>query len=350
MMGRVPRSVDSARDLWEPAGTYLNTASFGLPPRPAWDALQAALDEWRTGRTSWEHWQQATDEARQSFARLLGVDASAVAVGANVSGLVGLVAASVPPGATVLLPEIEFTSVLFPFLVERRRGLTVRTVPLGELAGAVDARTDVVAFSAVQMATGEVADLDEIATAARHHGAMTVVDATQACGWLPLRGDRFDVVVAAGYKWLLAPRGTAYMALAPGRLEGIAPIAAGWFAGEDPHASYFGPPLRLARDARRLDTSPAWHSWVGAAPALAVLEEIGVEAIHEHDLRLANRFRAGLGLEPGDSAIVLVDVPDARERLERAAIRAAVRGGRLRTSWHVYNTDDDVDRTLEALI
>ena len=37
-------------------GVYCNTASYGLPPRPAWEALQAALSEWRGGRTSWEHW------------------------------------------------------------------------------------------------------------------------------------------------------------------------------------------------------------------------------------------------------------------------------------------------------
>jgi len=120
-------------------------------------------------------------------------------------------------------------------------------------------------------------------------------------------------------------------------------------AGEDVHASYLGPPLRLARDARRLDTSPAWHCWVGAAPALALINEIGVESIHEHDLALANRFRAGLGLRPGDSAIVSADIPGAAERLEAAGIRAAVRGGRLRTSWHVYNTKEDVDRAVDVL-
>jgi selenocysteine lyase/cysteine desulfurase len=89
--------------------------------------------------------------------------------------------------------------------------------------------------------------------------------------------------------------------------------------------------------------------WVATAPALEVIEHIGIVAIHEHDLALANRFRAGLGLEPSDSAIVFCDVVDAAERLERAGIRAAVRGGRLRTSWHVYNTSDDVDRALDAL-
>jgi selenocysteine lyase/cysteine desulfurase len=342
-------SITDAQGLWEPEGTYLNTASYGLPPRPAWDALQAALDDWRTGRTSWEHWGEATEAARGSFARLIGVDPSSVAVGATVSGLVGLVASSIPDGSRVLAPDVEFTSTLFPFLVHAHRGVSVRTVPTAQLVQAIDATVDVVALSAVQMATGEVADLAGIAAAAKKHGVLTVVDATQACGWLPLDGASFDVVAAAGYKWLLSPRGTAYMAIRPERLGDILPSAAGWYAGEDVHASYFGPPLRLARDARRLDTSPAWHSWVGAAPALELLEQLGVAAIHAHDLRLANRFRYGLGLEPGNSALVFVDADGAAERLQRAGIRAAVRNGRVRTSWHVYNTDTDVDRALDAL-
>jgi selenocysteine lyase/cysteine desulfurase len=179
---------------------------------------------------------------------------------------------------------------------------------------------------------------------------MTVVDVTQACGWLPLDASRFDVVVCAAYKWLMAPRGTAFMTVRPERLGRIVPHAAGWYAGEDPHQTYFGPPLRLAASARRLDTSPAWHCWVGAAPALEVVRRIGVAAIHEHDLRLANAFRAGLDLPPGNSAIVSVEHPGAAERLARAGIMAAIRGGRLRTSWHVYNTDEDVAATLAALL
>jgi selenocysteine lyase/cysteine desulfurase len=343
------RSIASALELWEPAGTYLNTASFGLAPLPAWEALQEALDDWRTGRTSWEPWGEATEAARGSFARLVGVEPSTVAIGATVSGLVGFVASSLPAGARVLAPEVEFTSTLFPFLVQAHRGVTVRTVPAGSLAGAIDETTDIVAFSAVQMATGEVADLAAIAASAKAHGAITLVDATQACGWLPLDDYAFDVVVAAGYKWLLSPRGTAYMAVAPERLTDIVPSAAGWYAGEDVHATYFGAPLRLATDARRLDTSPAWHSWVGAAPALALLEEIGIQAIQTHNLGLANRFRVGLGIDVSNSAIVFVDVPGAAERLERAGIRAAVRNGRVRTSWHLYNTEADVDHALTAL-
>lgn len=115
------------------------------------------------------------------------------------------------------------------------------------------------------------------------------------------------------------------------------------------HDSYFGPPLRLATDAHRFDTSPAWFSWVGAQPALELVNRIGVHCVYEHDVALANRFRAGLGLEPSNSAIVSVARDGAAERLERAGIRAALRGGRLRASWHLYNTESDVEAALDAL-
>jgi selenocysteine lyase/cysteine desulfurase len=344
----MPIAIEEARSLWQPEGIYLNTASYGLPPRPAWDALQAALGDWRAGRTSWEHWGDATEAARAHFARLCGVPVEWIAVGGSVSTLVGLVAASIPDGARVVSTDVEFTSLLWPFMAQGR-GIEVSCVPVASLAQAIDARTDVVAFSAVQSSTGELADLDAVAAAAAHHGALTVVDATHACGWLPFDGRRFDVFISAAYKWLMSPRGTAFMGVRPGLLEGLTPHAAGWYAGDDPHSSYYGPPLRLASTARRLDASPAWFSWVGAAPALEVVLQIGVDAIHDHDLRLANLFRAGLGLRPGDSAIVSADVPGAEERLRRSAVMAAARAGRLRTSWHVYNTEEEVERVLDLL-
>jgi selenocysteine lyase/cysteine desulfurase len=337
-------------DHWSPAGVYLNTASYGLPPDVAWEAMQAALADWRGGRTSWEHWGEATERSREAWAAMVGVDAEEVTVGATVSGLVGLVVASLPEGVEIVAPDVEFTSALFPLLVAEREGRArVRLVAPRDLPDAIGESTGVVAFSAVQMSTGEVADLEAIAAAAERVGAMTIVDATQACGWLPIDASRFDVVACAAYKWLMCPRGVAFMALRRERVEATVPWTSGWYAGEDVHSSYFGPPLRLADAARRLDTSPAWFSWVGAQPALELINAIGVEAIHAHNLALANRFRAGLGLEAGDSAIVSVDRPDAAALLDEAGIVAAVRGGRLRASWHVYNTEDDVDRVLDVL-
>jgi selenocysteine lyase/cysteine desulfurase len=340
--------VEEAQRLWRPETLYLNTASYGLPPDPGWDAFHAVLADWRSGRTSWEGWGDATESARASFARLVGVPTEWIAVGANTSSMVGLVAASLPDGARVVSAEPEFTSLLWPFLVQER-GIEVECVPVAGVADAVDERTDVVAVSAVQSATGELADLDAVIDAAAAQDALVVVDATQACGWLPVDASRIDALACSAYKWLCSPRGTAFMSVKPELGDRLTPIAAGWYAGEDPHSSYYGAPLRLAQDARRFDLSPAWFPWIATAPTLDLLLEIGIDAIHGHDVRLANRFRTGLGLPPGDSAIVSAELPEAEERLSGTRVMAAARAGLLRTSWHVYNTDDDVDELLELL-
>jgi selenocysteine lyase/cysteine desulfurase len=341
--------LDEARKLWQPEPGWLNTASYGLLGEPAWVALQEALAQWRAGRNAWELWNESADRSRAAFARLVGVPAGDVAIGSTVSQLLAPVATALPAGAKVVVPEVEFTSNLFPWLVQAERGVEVRTVPLERLVDAIDEGTDLVAFSLVQSADGRIAPYDEIVAAARAHGALVSVDATQACGWLPFDGSRADAVVVSAYKWLTAPRGAAFGYLAPALRERMRPDAAGWYAGQDPHDSYYGPPLRLADDARRFDISPAWFCYVGAAPALELVAEIGVPAIRDHDVALANRFLDGLGRPPGESAIVTVDVPGAQEKLERAGVRAAVRAGRVRASFHVYTSEEDVDLALNAL-
>jgi selenocysteine lyase/cysteine desulfurase len=354
--GRAPTGVPSvervdittAQKFWDPEPGWLNTASYGLPPRPAYEVLQAVLDDWRVGRTSWEPWDESTTRARAAFARLTRVDAGDVAVGTTVSQLLAPIAAALPAGTRVVVPDIEFTSNLFPWLAVP--GVEVRAVPADRLADRIDEGTDLVAFSLVQSATGAVADYHTVVSAARAHGALVVVDATQACGWLPFEAGRADAVVVGGYKWLMNPRGTAFAYLAPALRERMTPYAAGWYAGADPHESYYGPPLRLAGDARRFDISPAWFCYVGGAPALELVEEIGVAAIGAHNVALANRFLTGLGQPPGNSAIVTVDVPGAEQKLTTAGVRAAVRAGRVRASFHVYSTAADVDLALNALV
>ncbi len=344
-----PLALDDARRLFDPEPGWLNTASYGLPPSPAWDQLQAALEDWRHGRTSWEGWDESTHRARATFARLVGAEVGDVAVGANVSQQIGLVADSLPAGARVLVPEIEFGSNLFPYQVHESRGVIVDTVPPHELVDRIDERVDVVAVSLVQSATGEATDLAAVAAKARAAEALVVVDATQAVGWHPVDVRDVDALACAGYKWLCGPRGTSFLYLSPRLRERMRPLAAGWYAGADVHASYYGPRADLADDARRFDLSPAWHSWVGLAPALDVIEQVGVDQIRAHNVRLANRFRAGLGLPESDSAIVSADVPDADRRLAAAGIRAASRAGALRASFHLYSTDADVDAAVSAL-
>ncbi|MFI6226826.1 aminotransferase class V-fold PLP-dependent enzyme [Micromonospora echinospora] len=341
--------LDEARKLWQPEPGWLNTATYGLPAEPTWTALQESLARWRVGQNVVDVWNAAAERSRVAFARLVDVPAGDVAIGSTVSQLLAPVAAALPPGARVVVPEVEFISNLFPWLVQADRGVEVRTVPLEKLVDAIDDGTDLVAFSLVQSADGRIAPYDDIVAAARAHGALVSVDATQGCGWLPFDAGQADAVVVGAYKWLTAPRGVALGYLAPRLRDRMRPDAAGWFAGGESEGSYYGPPLRLAQDARRFDISPAWFCYVGAAPALELLTEIGVPAIRDHDVALANRFLSGLGQPAGESAIVVVDVPGAQEKLERAGVRAAVRAGRVRASFHLYTTEADVDLALNAL-
>ena len=129
----------------------------------------------------------------------------------------------------------------------------------------------------------------------------------------------------------------------------LRPLYAGWYVGDDPWASIYRPPLRLAKDARWLDISPAWLAWAGTVPALELLVEVGIAAIHRHDLALANALRGRLGLPPGDSAIVTVAAESRLERLRAAGIKASVRAGAVRVSFHLHNTDADVNAVTRAL-
>lgn len=322
-----------------------------MPPRRTAAALDEAIETWRTGRAEAAGYDEVIDRARQRFARLAGTTPERVAIGNQVSTFTALVAAALPDGAHVLAPEEDFTSVLFPFLAHADRGVRVTTVPLAGLIAAIGAGVDLVAVSAVQSADGRLVPggLDALASAATRHGCLTYVDATQAVGWLPLSADRFDFVSCATYKWLLSPRGTGFGIVRPERFDMLRPLYAGWYAGDDPWTSIYGPPLRLAKDARRFDISPAWLAWVGTLSSLDLLAEVGIDAIHRHDLALANALRARLGLPPGDSAIVTVTAEGALDRLRAASVKASVRAGAVRLSFHLHNTDADVDAVARVL-
>lgn len=324
---------------------YLNTASIGVPSVAAGEAVAAAVADWRRGAARAGDFDVAVDAGRSAFAALAGVAPERVVLGSAVSALIGLLAASVPDGTRVLVAAGEFTSATWPFAAQAGRGVTVTEVPPAELVRRAP-EYDLVSVSVVQSADGRPVDLDGL-RAARAGGTRVILDATQALGWYDADLGWADAVVAAGYKWLLSPRGVAWMALASD-LEPV-PHLAGWYAADDPWSGVYGLPLRLAPGARALDTSPAWHGHVGAAVTLPWLATLDRAAVHAHCTGLADAFRAGLGMNPAGSAIVAVRAPDAVARLEAAGIVAAARAGAARVSFHLYNTEADVERALAAL-
>ena len=330
-------------DFAVPPG-YLNTPSVGIPPAPVAAAVAESVERWRTGANRPGDFDEHVARSRAGFARLLGVEPGRVAIGASVSQLVANVAAALPAGTRVLAAEGDFTSVTFPFAANP--GVTVTEAPLDRLPERVEGH-DVVAVSVVQSADGRIADLPALRAAAEAAGAAVLLDATQAVGWLPLDVAWADWVVAAGYKWLLSPRGSAWLAVRPDAHERTRAVAANWYAGDDPWTTVYGLPLRLAGDARAFDLSPVWLAQVGAAAALEYLGDLDLAQVAAHNAGLADTLLEKLGLPPRGTAIVSLDADP--ERAAAAGIVSSVRGGRVRVGFHLYNTADDVERVLRAL-
>ena len=328
---------------------YLAVASIGLPPASAVEALTADLAAWARADRDPQGYDQVVARTRASYASLVGVPVSRVAIGSQTSVLASLVAAAVPAGAEVLLPDGDFASIMFPF--EQRSDIRTRVVPLQALAESVTDRTWLVAYSLVQSATGVVADADAIRVAAARTGARVLCDVTQAAGVLPVDASRFDVTVCHSYKWLCAPRGVAFMTVSEDFGALMTPLQAGWYAGEDVWKSVYGPEMRLASDARRFDVSPAWQAWIGAEQSIALFAGLDVGEVWARTSTLGAALCEGVGIPPQQQAIVTW--PDASgddlRRLTDAGIRVSGRAGRLRASFHLWNDETDVELVLRTL-
>ncbi|MFF4395517.1 aminotransferase class V-fold PLP-dependent enzyme [Streptomyces sp. NPDC001480] len=340
------------RAEFAPKSTYLNTASNSLLPARTVAALHEAAMTRAEGRPLGPLYEDV-EACRAGYARLAGVPADRVAVGASVAAHSGVIAASLPAGAEVLTAEDDFTSVLNPFHV--RGDLKVRTVPLERIAESVRPDTALVAVSAAQSADGRIADLAAVREAARAHGARTYVDFSQAAGWLPMDADAYDFSASVSFKWLLGPHGAAFLVV-PEDFGGLTPVLAGWVAGERPWDSCYGPVSELAHSARRFDLTHALFTCAGLRRSLDLIEELGVTAVREHDLALADRFRTGLaslGHEPvpapGSAIVSVPGLGDRQPDLSHAGIEVSNRAGNLRASFHVYNTPAEVDHLLNAL-
>lgn len=329
-----------------PVPGYLDTAAVGLPPQASLSALRKRITEWEEGVCEPQSFDPDVRRARAAFAEIAGVGEASVGIVSQVSVVAGMVASSLPDGATVVCAEEDFTSVLFPFLADNR--LDVITVPLARLLEVVDSDVDLVALSAVQSSSGVVADLDRLEELSTRHRFRTFVDVTQAAGWLPLEASRFDVTACHGYKWLCSPRGAAFLTVGRSALDWLEPMNAGWYAGSEPWSSIYGPPLRLAENARRFDVSPAWFSYVAAAPGLELLADYGVNSLGEHSVGLANYFRQMVGLPESNSAIVSLESEKAQD-LADAGIVVSARAGRMRLSFFIYNDSDDAENAARIV-
>ncbi len=342
-------SLRNAIDSFDAGRNFLAVASIGIPTRETVAAQKADLDLWAAAERDPMDYDGISERTRGHYARLVGVSPHRVAAGSQTSVLTSVIAAAVPDGAEVLCVDGDFSSIVFPFL--QRPSIRVRHVPLELLAESISEDTWLVVFSHIQSATGVVADIDAIITAASAHRAFTLCDTTQSAGVHPVDASLFDATICHTYKWLCAPRGVAFLTLGS-RFQGeLVPLQAGWYAGDDVWQSCYGPSMALARDARAFDVSPAWPAWVGAEPAIRMFSELDIAEVWDYVTGLGDALCDGLGIPRQHQAIVTWADPGASDlqKLVAAGIRASGRAGRLRAAFHLWNTEEDVAAVVAAL-
>lgn len=252
----------------------------------------------------------------------------------------------------------------------------------GEVEAAITPRTRLLCASWVNSFTGGVLDLQGVGAVCRERGVAFVVNGSQGVGSLALDVGTLpvDALACCGFKWLCGPYGTGFLWLRRRLLERLACNRAYWLPRQrgrtlddmrDPGLVRDGD---LIRDAVPGDLGAARFDVFGTANflnfvpwtrALEYLLEVGIDRIVAWNSGLVDRLAEGLldaGFDlasprsgPGRSCLVVFSHRDADRnetlvrRLAEARIHVSLREGKIRVSPHLYNTQTEVERLLEAL-
>ncbi|NKI34546.1 aminotransferase class V-fold PLP-dependent enzyme [Wenzhouxiangella sp. XN79A] len=356
---------------------WLNHAAISPWPAPVADAMRAFVDDNACyGPLHYNDWLEVEAGLRRRARDLLDAECeSDIALVKNTSDGLGLIAAGLDwqPGDRLLLLAGEFPSNRLPWYQLTPKEVEVVELPFdpadpeAALIEALDARTRLVAISAVRYDSGIRIDLARLGRACRRHGALLAVDAIQQLGALPLsvRELSVDFVVGGSHKWLLAPEGLALFWSRPEARERLRPVQSGWRMWPDMFdfdRADWSPPA----DARRFEPGTLNMAGIhGLAAALGVLLETpaderaaALEARVEHlvdglsglpdlvlDTPRAARRRAGI--------VTFSSPRRAPDRLlgdlRRAEVFAARRGPGVRLSPHFYTPIEQLDRALDVV-
>jgi selenocysteine lyase/cysteine desulfurase len=349
---------------------YLNHAAHSPLPKPVRDVMWKHVEEF-------SEYGDATDldDGKSSFARLVNAAEDEVASVENTSTGLNIIAnmLNYPSGSNVVTTDLEYPSAVYPWM-KKKLGVTLRYVGnkagkilLEDLKKAVDDKTVAVVISHVEYANGFRFDLKAVSEIAHSQGAYLIVDAIQSLGALPVdvKHDDVDFLTAACYKWMLGPPGAGYLYVRKEFIEKFEPPFIGW-ASVKPEIfetidAWEIRHLHLSETASRFEVgTPSRVSVCGAAAALKLLLNVGIENIEKRILKLTDHLierliEKGLKfqtpLEPEcRSGIVnfLTDNPQERtSKLAEKGIIVSARSHGIRVSPHFYNTEEEIDKLVE---
>jgi selenocysteine lyase/cysteine desulfurase len=288
---------------------------------------------------------------------VLGCAVEDVALKSSTSDGLGSVLAGLDlgPGDELVTSDTEHPGLLGPLVVARSRGVTVRAVPLQEVANAVTPRTTLVACSHVSWVTGELvpAELAQL-------DVPVVFDGAQGAGAIPLDMAQLGCAAyaAAGQKWLCGADATGMLYIAPEFRERVRPVAPAYMAFADASRGLDSP---LHADARRYDAPSVSREGVAfTLAAIILLESHGIVAMHERASALADDLAGALRergrtVAPRDDTTLVAwedqDPEEARDRIttQGVVIRNLPGTPFLRASIGAWNDATDVERLLDCV-
>src|SRR5438445_386228 len=191
---------------------YLNTCSLGALGERTRRRLGEFLDLWQArGAAAWyDVWWAALAELRRRYGRLVGATPAEIAPAPSISVALSSLAEALDyrRRPKVVVTSLDFPTVAYQWLAKRPRGVEVVvvespdqvSVPVEAIARALDERTALVATSHVYFTSGAIQDIQAAAAAARRCGALTLIDAYQAVGQVPVdvKAAGVDVLMAGG--------------------------------------------------------------------------------------------------------------------------------------------------------
>jgi cysteine desulfurase/selenocysteine lyase len=289
------------------------------------------------------------------------------------------------PGDAILLTEMEHHSNLVPWqLLAQRLGLTIQYVPVTANGASLDLEAadkllqgpvKLFAFTHISNSLGVVNPAAELCALARKQGVVTVLDAAQSAGHRPLdvRAIGCDFLACSGHK-MAGPTG---IGLLWGRLDLLETMPP-WQGGGEMISSVrfdgttFKPPPHKFEAG-----TPNIADAIGLHAALDYLDQVGREAIRQHDQALALLaysklssldFLRILGPETGRAGLLsfVMEGVHAHDLVEMAnTFGLALRGGHhcnqplmkklgtpatARASFYLYTTPAEIDRLADALV
>ena len=359
---------------------YLDHAAVGPVSAPAAAEIRRYTHEaTEQGDLCWPKWAGRVAKLRQSAADLLGTQASEICLVPNTSTGINLVAEGFPwaPGDSVVVPEGEFPSNLFPWQNQIARGVEIRVVPrrgnavvCEDLLAAADQTTRMIALSWVGYASGYRVDIDTLVRKCHQNGILVFLDAIQGLGVfdLDLRRTDIDFLAADGHKWMLGPEGMGIAMIRQQHQDRLRCGNVGWNSVQNAF-NYSQPEMKLKNSAERFE--PGSANMVGAAALGASIEMVlqirrahGPDAIGNRVIEVAAELTdrlAAKGLSSRQdprhehqSGIVTFEVPgqdpaEVRRRAIDAGCVVSCRGGGIRASVHAYNNSEDLQRLIDVV-